>query len=227
MKNRVVFCFLLVVILCSINLHSQVRQALPSLQTNIANLLYEPFTEESQTWLSLAQNGTNYSIKVYSFDKIPYKGEIYLNVSQSPVGEVFYWPKSHLVQNSANLTATNRWTPLEGVSVDSGVISVVDIKQISLYIVNALTGDTAFTHHFPPPIVNSTTLSISKWTADDRALYQQYMGDVDVSSDTIVRDLPGGILSTNYSLSAGIYFAYFVNTVDGKLRWIEKVVVLQ
>lgn len=217
MKNRVIFCLLLA--LCFTSAYGQIQLSEP----DVTKVLYKPLTEESREWLTVVQNGTFYNIKIHCFDGIPYKGQVHLNVDQAPIDEVNYWDSGHIVQNSINFATTKKWIALDGVSIEDTIISIRDIKQISLYIVDAFVGDTVLVYQYPEPIVDTITATRYKWSAEDKELYQQITGE-DASSNVVTRKISKQVLSTTYSLPSGIYFAYFINTDDGKLRWVEKIV---
>jgi len=230
MKNNVILFSTLFLLCLTTNLFAQIPQSVQDDESirYIGSTLYSPFISnfDSYRWLDVMHNedGTSYSIKVYTFDGVPYKGEVYLDSNQQPI-EVSYWCKNDLYQNkeSFEITKVSKILPL--VEITNNVISFKDVKEISMFVVDAFTGDTVFTYDFPKPATEVLRLNRHKMTLAERIQIAEITGD-DPLLIVVEREFPTERSSVNYSLpyDGRTYFVYFINTDDGKLRWVQEVV---
>lgn len=213
MKNRVIFCLFLL----SFNLSAQPGQN----TTNLAMFSYKPLTGTSNEWMTIRNNDTTYSIKVRSFDGVPYKGQVYLDMTQQPISEIHYWDSIHIAYTTQNLMQGEKMSLLMDVLTLDTLISFRTKEAINMYIINPLNGDTILAHNFLEPVTDTIKkLNLSKWTQADKDEYRRITGK-DIT-ENVIEKRPG-LSSLTYTLPPGIYFAYFVNT-NNKLRWAQKIV---
>jgi len=114
-------------------------------------------------------------------------------------------------------TTNTSFTPLYRISLTDTGVSILDIKQLSMYIVESITGDTVINHAFPEPELGSILVNISHLTDQERERHASWHG-TDFSDDFALFTVPKSEVTLSYSLPRGIYFAYIVNTSDGQLR---------
>jgi len=215
MKNSVL-CGLVIFILLSNVLFAQ----------NETKMLFNPILEEeTNEWIKITNNDTNYNIKLYCFYGVPYKGEVYVDTLLPQTNEVNYWSKDYLIQIVSEL---NEGIPLKfllDIEIGDNVVSFKEANEISMYIVDALTGDTAVMYNFPKPETSISVFPICNSGDEvvERLNRQLYAGRTDAAGNLIMESA-NEIATYNYALPEGVYFAYFINTDDGKLRWIEKII---
>jgi hypothetical protein len=220
MKNRVLLC--LFVALC-INSNSLATQLLPG-------LLYEPYPGgESTKLMTSVRNDTTYTIRINCYDGVPYSGAVYLDTLSSAIKSVSYWDSSVLVQNNIySVRNHNRNVHfLMDITIADSVVSFKDAREVSMYIVDALTGDTVITHNFPKHAVTVQTMQIrGGHTPMELKIMENKYGAEAVASGKVEREIPLEISTYNYSLPQGIYFAYFIDIYDTTraLYWVEKIV---
>ena len=200
-------------------------------------MMYKGLEGETNMLINIERNDTVYNVNIICYDGIPYKGQ----VLQTPMKEINYWNKSHLVQTGIEYSAGIPMRHLLDIKIEDTLVSFRDVNVINMYMVDALTGDTTFTHTFPKPITMFTMLDtvvngggyiecdgeVEFNTSEVNRLKQMllYDGHIDPVTGNIVMEWTDVVSSVSYlPLPSGIYFAYFVNADDGKLRWVEKIV---
>jgi len=218
MKNKVILCLILLCI--TSNMYSQWFPLLPPLPSHsdvLDRYLYTPGTGISNDWLVASINDTIYFLKVTSFERTPIKGEFYLDMLSSPVKTINYWDSINVAELTVT-QASERMSVIPVLFTDSS-ISFQATDKISMYIINAFTGDTTYSYDFPQPFTATTRMNTTNWTSEDIELWEKITKRR--ATDNFLR--PGTVF-INYVLPAGTYFTYFVGTDDGLLRWVEKIV---
>ena len=219
MKNSLIYSFFVYLFLTNC-LCSQSHRIF---DMSVYRNLYRPYINGmSVEWMTYNRNDTNYSIKVIGYDGVPFRGEVFSDTNLLPIAMVNYWDSCYLVQNNLDFETTKRRVYLKWCDFNDTMISISDDQQISLYIVDAFSGDTILVKHFPQPTLDThmvRTDLLSPW--DKERLLTIH--NIDASPDRIPSIGSSDVLSVNFILPKGVFWAYFINTSDRELRWVEKV----
>ena len=189
-----------------------------------SELWYRPSTGYSSVGYEQEINSAlTYHVRVFCYDWVPYKADIYIDTNQLPVSSVTFWDSSHIIDNGTAVFNAKSWQPIHGISIEDTLITIRDLNQISLFVVNCLTGDTVVSNVFPEPDKDSLFVKTKKLSDEEKERFSIQYGN-DFTQDIAMVYVPKSEFSISYSLPTGRYFAYLVNTCDGRLRWIQPIV---
>lgn len=201
-------------------------------------------------FLFIEQNDTFYTIKMICICGVPYRGELYIDTLQPTIRRVNYWSRGHLFRAGGDLL-TGKIKFLQDIKITNTSITFECANAVTVHIVDILAGVRVLSHNFSKPITSIDTIKLggetyissnsiisidTAKTVEGRLvsysnswLEEQeeslYGGDVEQLTDYILLEIPEETSYLNISsLPSGTYFAYFVNTIDGKLRWVEKII---